>query len=939
MDRILRSVFQVGGQPETEEAYNNWLKLQEYPLEYYTEENQKIHKYLETFYNQMSAPPDMGLAKDYFEKLDDIETVERLTEISKSQFYIRTNYLSILRHEQEQQQTKRMILLCRDASSIAEHGRVLDAGFGKKISLRGAADAVNFLYERLHEFAWVEGGEKLEGVSSEDADEIINEYDIIEKTNKYSHRNLFGLEPIDAVCKGHRKGEYWIHCAFPGELKTSLSLNYMYNNIMVYGKNIFYAILEMPYSQLRRQLYVIHSSHGKFVTEWNSEDGYTGLDYRQVRDGELSPRNRERFKIVAQDFKATARGKPYIWRPSDHVSIEDIRRKAEMFHNKYGCDGIVIDHLGLVKTKRRYTDTVSSLNDVVRDGRLMALNFGRGRSVPVLALFQMNRQGKLRADKNDGRYDISAISYANECCAEGTLIKTQRGLVPIENIQPGEDLVWSKTGWKGVIGKYDNGAKRTFRVTTDRGIECRLTSSHRLRVMRDGQEEWIYVKDLQPGMFLISDFGTSPFPVDSIRLPELDFGKGEKSIMGNGIQLRVPEYLTEDLSYIIGAFYGDGKHTNIISLIGFILNRNEVHVLDKLQNSLENSFGSPFYVAQPPFISSTTDLNHLDKALSRWFNDVGIDRNPGLPDCILSAPRNMIVSFLKGFFDTNGRINNQGIISVNQKAENEKTLRQIQLLLSNLGIDSTLYWKWNKLDDHLFPSWVLRIRSRESRSLFLDLIGFTEPYKQQRLCEIVNHMQDSEKAGDFTQWPLGSIAKRLCDEYSSITWSRKVRYSIGRYIEYNEPLTTGCIQEIIDTLSMIAGTNNDYDILKNWFDTTRFIAVTGIQEYTDEKVWDLEVTGDHEYCTGGFLSHNCEKSADVITYTYLNDNLRKEGKFYLGCLKNRDNPPFDRMIGKILWQSRRMRAIESGMLDMDTDQLVSAARQITLGIDDIIEAA
>ena len=58
-------------------------------------------------------------------------------------------------------------------------------------------------------------------------------------------------------------------------------------------------------------------------------------------------------------------------------------------------------------------------------------------------------------------------------------------------------------------------------------------------------------------------------------------------------------------------------------------------------------------------------------------------------------------------------------------------------------------------------------------------------------------------------------------------------------------------------------------------------------------------------------ANEIEKSADVITYTYLNDALRNEGKFYLGNLKNRDNPLFDRMVGKIIWQSKRMRAIES----------------------------
>lgn len=423
MERILRGLLQIGSTPEAEDCVRNWTRLQEYSLDFPTVEDKLIFDYVRTFFGQMSAPPDFAIIREFFEKEDNIEAVARLDEIKSAQPYIGTNYLAIVRAEEERQQTKGLVMLFRDASLIAEHGRNLDKPLNGKKVLKGVPDAVNFVYDRLHDFTRIEGGEKLEGVITEDADEILEEYETVEKMDKYAGRNLFGLEPVDAMCRGHRMGEYWIHTAFAGELKTSLALNYAYNNAYVYGKNIFYAILEMPYKQLRRQLYVIHSSHGKFVTDWWKEDEklgvpiddrYTGLDYRKVRDGELSPKDKERLRKVAQDFRSTSKGRLFVWRPGDEATIFDIRRKAEMFHNKYGCDGIVVDHLGLVKPKYRTSDFVTTSNAIVRDGRLMALNFARGRGVPVLALFQMNRQGKLRADKNDGRYDMAAISYANE---------------------------------------------------------------------------------------------------------------------------------------------------------------------------------------------------------------------------------------------------------------------------------------------------------------------------------------------------------------------------------------------------------------------------------------------------------------------------------------------------------------------------------------------
>jgi replicative DNA helicase len=414
--------MQIGGHPDTDDAYQNWVKLKEHDLEFPVEEDRRIIKYLDDFYGQMSAPPDISIIREYFEKKDDIEAVSRIIELNKVQFYIRANFLAIVRVEQEAQMTKNFVHLCRDATGIAEHGRNLEKPIDGKKIIRGVNDAVNYVYGKLSDFTKFESGEKLEGVITEDADEVLDEYNTIAKTNTYANRNLFGLEPIDSVCKGHKSGELWIHCAFASELKSSLALNYAYNNAYVYGKNIFYAILEMPYTQLRRQVFVLHSSHGKFVTDWFEKDKkagrsnpYTGIDYRKVRDGELSDLELERFKIVTQDFKATTKGRFYIWRPNlAGTKISEIQRRAEMFSNKYNCDAVIIDYLGLCQPKYRSNDHVNNINNVVTECRWLALNFARGKTIPVLALFQMNRQGKLQADKSDGRYSINAIAYANQ---------------------------------------------------------------------------------------------------------------------------------------------------------------------------------------------------------------------------------------------------------------------------------------------------------------------------------------------------------------------------------------------------------------------------------------------------------------------------------------------------------------------------------------------
>lgn len=421
MERILRSVLQVGNLPDAEEALSNWHKLLENRLGFNQEEDKRIFGYLENFYGQMSAPPDFNIIREYFEKKDDIETCSRLDEVKKAQYYIRTNFLSIVRSELEQQQIKSFIIACRDAATIAEHGRNLEKPIDGKKVMRGVQDAMGFMFDKMSSFSHFESGEKLEGLVEEDCEEFLDEYNITKNQDVYSGRNIFGLEPVDAAGDGHKSGEFWVHCAFPGELKTSLALNYAYNNAYIFGKNIFYGIFEMPYKQLRRSLYVIHSAHGKFVTDWYRQDQkagreipYVGLDYRKVRDGKLNELEYERLKIVAQDFKANSKGKLFVWRPPMQVGTEEVRKKAEMFHNKYGCDGIILDNIGNLKPKIRTNEFVTMINSVVTECRFLALNFARGNTVPVLGLFHMNRQGKMRADKADGRYDSAAISYANQ---------------------------------------------------------------------------------------------------------------------------------------------------------------------------------------------------------------------------------------------------------------------------------------------------------------------------------------------------------------------------------------------------------------------------------------------------------------------------------------------------------------------------------------------
>lgn len=64
-----------------------------------------------------------------------------------------------------------------------------------------------------------------------------------------------------------------------------------------------------------------------------------------------------------------------------------------------------------------------------------------------------------------------------DCVAAGVTVATERGLVPIEKIQPGE-RVWTRQGLRRVLAVIDKGERPTHRLTTSAG-ELRGTADHR----------------------------------------------------------------------------------------------------------------------------------------------------------------------------------------------------------------------------------------------------------------------------------------------------------------------------------------------------------------------------------------------------------------------------------------------------------------------------
>jgi len=426
MKRIVRSIINVPDKngyasiPE-EELIRNYAVLRDSGFEFNTEEDQKILEWVTSYFYRYTEIPNLNSTLDFFEANQEQAVVDRVEDVKHTNPYMKADFENLLRDLVSKQKD----LKCRDilhtAAEILHQGVTISAGKSKTFK-KGMRDALTFVMSESDKLLSPElGNTRLRGDVRDDRQELEQNYNRIKTDPTYGYGRLCGLTGVDVACRGNKRGHLWIHAAWTGELKTTFAINWAYNNCTRYGWNSYYLSLEMPYEQIRNMIWCLHSANRKFLNE-----GHEPISYTRLRDGELTPREEDYFfNVVCPDFENNPEyGSFYVERPVDDITVPEIKSRMEMLHQQMPIHLAFIDHAGLVTPTIRNSDYTIALNSVVRDTKKMALNFNRGEGIPLVLLFQVNRKGKLDADKNEGRYKMQDLSYANEAERSADVITT-----------------------------------------------------------------------------------------------------------------------------------------------------------------------------------------------------------------------------------------------------------------------------------------------------------------------------------------------------------------------------------------------------------------------------------------------------------------------------------------------------------------------------------
>lgn len=905
MKRLLRGIIDIESLSQ-EELAHNYQRLRASKIAWVQPADDRIFKFVRSFFESELDLPHIRVLVDFFGQREDHEVIERLKDINATPPMAGANYGYVLKTLMEDQNKIRLMTVLKETQEVATKGLVVGEGKQKE-RLEGVEDAIVYFQRVVSELLEADNNSRTRGELREASMDAKQDY-LDAKANPGEAWGCFtGIDIIDTACHGLKKGEMWVHAAFAGELKSTLALTWCYNLVTRYRKNVFYVSLEMPFKQVRNIICVMHSSHPRWVLQ-----GKRPLDYRKVRDGELTEEEEAFYFDVLDDFFNNPEYSRFeLWCPDHDVTVADIKMEAELLHKQMEVSFCCIDHGGLVVAPHKAgKGTTEELNSVLRDTKKLALHFNHGEGLPVLMLFQINRLGKDEAEKNRGRYKMKALSYSNECVVAGTLVRTDRGLLPIEEVPVGS-RVWSSSGWKTVVDWMDNGVRPTVVVSTSEGFELRCTPDHRFRVLGKNGLEWVRADQLLD-RHVLADMGPESFEGGVLPLPPLEVGHGEKPNGDQGAPLKVPNQISPSLAYLMGAHDGDGVQGNDYK-VGWTGSAKETHVRAALTRAFEECFGHPLPVHSSPSRPGSFDCAKWSKPLSRWFNSVGMDRQPSVSPYVLQASPVIQGAYLRGLWDTDGSINSQGVLYLVAARDKKPLLKQVHHIMWGLGIPCTLKDGSSKLEGKTHPNSYIQILSQKGKARFLEVTGgFTEPAKRDRLLKACGR-RPLEKV----LWPLGDTFLRVFERYVKPHWTkpgvqfhRSCVIAARRVRAGRDVVPHGDILRLLGALSHVSG-DPDLDYLKIVL-TCRPQLVTSVTPSEPAQVYDLEVTGDHEYSTGGLLTHNCERSADYVTTTYLDDALREAGRTIFCCLKNRDNPFFPPFEAGVDFTCRRVYNLDPG---------------------------
>ncbi len=351
---------------------------------------------------------------------------------------------------------------------------------------------------------------------------------------------------------------------------------------------------------------------------------------------------------------------------------------------------------------------------------------------------------------------LGPIYSTNPCVSADTLIPTAKGLERIDSIKASSIVVDSRilnqnkdnvTLQLGTMAAehlqaIKTGIKETYKITTNSGYELIATPDHRI-MTTNGWKPLIELSTedellIQSGEGLFNSNAALPFVVENKHI-----GKN-----GREYSFNLPTQWDYHLGLVLGWLTGDGWFNKKYNQAGFVFSKEDKLAMDIIKPILEKYFNGVTVMNQA---NGCIQLRSNSRYVSDYLNQLGLKSFPEekeVPSALFTATKEAILGFLSGLFSSDGTValgsKSRNYIRLNSSSV--KLLKQVQLLLLNLGIRTSIYdrstkskcfkYTSSKGEEKIYKTsginYELNI-SKENLARFIGLIGLINSNKSQKM--------------------------------------------------------------------------------------------------------------------------------------------------------------------------------------------------------------
>jgi intein/homing endonuclease len=440
----------------------------------------------------------------------------------------------------------------------------------------------------------------------------------------------------------------------------------------------------------------------------------------------------------------------------------------------------------------------------------------------------------------------------SKCVVGDTLLTTEDGLVRIRSLHEGEaedsfrtheTTVASLGGSKSTDAFYYGGARSVREVRLQSGHRIRGTPNHRVLVCSDTGLAWRYLSEIEPGEHVAVQYGDDMWSHRPARFQ----GFSSSPRYGSQKALRIPEEMTSDLAFFLGAYASEG-HTSRRNHTVVITNASD-DVLHRVANAARSVFDIEGRIVRQA--EKCPGIAFSSKTLVEFLEHLECGsraRNKRIPDAVLRSPKEHVLAFLSGLF-LDAYVTTKDSCKWAICLDSASLLDDLQTVLTNLGVVHSRVEKYNKQNGTSYGE--VYAGGRQAQKL-LALVQFPEAAKIARQWTLLSR-EFSQSTVDVIP---GLSERQLYDLIPKAHGGKLVR---GTRIRGNptyllDPRTKNVSWETLRKLSELIELPSWLDEVVNsnlHFSPVEYVADAGTQA-----VYDISVPETHAFVGNGIVNHN-----------------------------------------------------------------------------------